>query len=224
MQNYYEVLNLPLSASLDEIKKSYRHLAKCYHPDLCGDKNLHSRFKDIALAYQTLMDRKSRVLYNEKLLRIQFVTRAEREEKKKKKARVIYSRSLGVLARRGFFLSGLPKALRESADIKYDVEVFLDPEEAKEEGLFEIAVPTKFPCPDCAGRDHYCRFCDGKGYILRPTKVRVLLPKVPVSGEIFEVNLSGLKQGNLSVIRASRLRIRVMLDSRNKALALPGGR
>jgi molecular chaperone DnaJ len=226
MQNYYEILNLPLSASVDDIKKSYRHLAKKFHPDLCPDQEHHPAFNLITTAYKILVDGKERLLYNERLLKVRFRpgnAQSAKQRPEDRKRKVVYSRSLGVLARRGFFLSSIPKSYRKSMDVKYDVEVLLEAAEAGSAGQFEIDVPTKFPCPECGSRDHYCRFCDGKGYIIRATKIKVLLPKVPVSGEIFEVNLSGLRQGNLSVVRAARLRIRVSFPSVPSSLKMLSG-
>ena len=48
-RDYYEVLGLQKGASDDEIKKSYRKLAKQYHPDLHpGDKECEEKFKEEA--------------------------------------------------------------------------------------------------------------------------------------------------------------------------------
>ena len=50
----------------EEIKKSYRKLAKQFHPDSTGgDKAKESRFKDISNAYDVLGDAKKRKLYDE---------------------------------------------------------------------------------------------------------------------------------------------------------------
>lgn len=52
----YQVLELPSNATQQEIKMAYRHLARQYHPDLnVGDRQAEDRFKQIALAYQTLL-------------------------------------------------------------------------------------------------------------------------------------------------------------------------
>ena len=46
-RDYYEVLGLAKGASEDEIKKSYRKLAKQYHPDMNpGDKEAEAHFKE----------------------------------------------------------------------------------------------------------------------------------------------------------------------------------
>ena len=37
MKNYYKILELPISATLDDIKKQYRKLCKKYHPDVYND-------------------------------------------------------------------------------------------------------------------------------------------------------------------------------------------
>ncbi len=217
MKNYYEILNLPLSASVEEIKKNYRVLAKKYHPDTCQEKKLYHFFNVITLAYQTLMDPQERRKYNEKLLNICFkpMTKENRVEEEDEKIKIIYSRSLGALAKRGFFLSNLPKSYRKNRDLKYDVEVFLDYKKAETLRIFEIDVPTKYPCPECRGQDHYCTFCLGKGYIMRAMKVKVALPRTPLSGEIFEINFNPLNTGQLAVIRASKLRIKINLRYKN---------
>ena len=50
-RDYYEVLGLSKGASDDEIKKSYRKLAKQYHPDLHpGDKECEEKFKECSEA------------------------------------------------------------------------------------------------------------------------------------------------------------------------------
>jgi DnaJ-class molecular chaperone len=68
MTDFYAILDLPNSASADEVKKSYRQLAKKYHPD----KNLESTaesekiFKKISEAYDTLSDPYKKKKYDQR--------------------------------------------------------------------------------------------------------------------------------------------------------------
>lgn len=55
MTDPYNTLEVPKSATLDEIKKSYRKLAKKYHPDLNpGNKEAEKKFKDISHAFDLI--------------------------------------------------------------------------------------------------------------------------------------------------------------------------
>jgi len=63
--DYYAVLNIDRSASQDEIKKAYRHLAKQYHPDVNpGNKEAEEKFKQISEAYEVLSDEQKRTNYD----------------------------------------------------------------------------------------------------------------------------------------------------------------
>ncbi len=65
MKDYYQVLDITRSATLSEIKKAYRKLARKYHPDLNpGDKNAEKHFKEITEAYEILRDPKKRKQYD----------------------------------------------------------------------------------------------------------------------------------------------------------------
>ena len=65
MSDYYEILNVPRKATLAEIKKSYRKLARKYHPDLNpGDKAAEKKFKEITEAYEVLKDPKKKKQYD----------------------------------------------------------------------------------------------------------------------------------------------------------------
>jgi DnaJ-class molecular chaperone len=55
MTDPYKILEVSKTASLDEIKKSYRKLAKKYHPDLNpGNKETEKKFKDITHAFNLI--------------------------------------------------------------------------------------------------------------------------------------------------------------------------
>ena len=64
--DYYETLGIPRTAGGEEIRKSYRKLARKYHPDLNpGDKAAENRFKDVQEAYDILSDAKKRQMYDQ---------------------------------------------------------------------------------------------------------------------------------------------------------------
>ena len=65
-RDLYDVLGASRGASTDEIRKSYRKLAKKYHPDMNpGDKKAEEKFKEITAAHEVLSDEKKRKLYDE---------------------------------------------------------------------------------------------------------------------------------------------------------------
>lgn len=55
VKDYYSILELSPSASLDDVKKAYRRLAQQYHPDKTGnDLYAAAQFSEIKEAYETL--------------------------------------------------------------------------------------------------------------------------------------------------------------------------
>ena len=63
--NYYDILWVSKSASIEEIKKAYRKKAMEYHPDRNkGDKVAEAKFKEINEAYDTLWDEKKKKQYD----------------------------------------------------------------------------------------------------------------------------------------------------------------
>jgi molecular chaperone DnaJ len=65
MADYYKILGVGKKASLSEIKKAYRKLARKYHPDLNpGDKAAEMSFKEITEAYEVLKDPEKRKQYD----------------------------------------------------------------------------------------------------------------------------------------------------------------
>ena len=71
-RDYYEILSIERTASIDEIKKAYRKLAVKYHPDKNpGDPEAEERFKEAAEAYGVL---KEKNMYGKTVLGIERTT------------------------------------------------------------------------------------------------------------------------------------------------------
>jgi curved DNA-binding protein len=65
-KDYYESLGVSRTASAEEIKKSFRKLAREFHPDVAKDKKkAEERFKEINEAYEVLSDPDKRKKYDE---------------------------------------------------------------------------------------------------------------------------------------------------------------
>jgi len=65
--DYYKILEIPRTASIEEIRKSYRRLAVIYHPDKNPEGQREAaaeKFKLIAAAYEVLSDEKKRAEYD----------------------------------------------------------------------------------------------------------------------------------------------------------------
>ncbi|WP_225411499.1 molecular chaperone DnaJ [Stigmatella hybrida] len=64
--DYYQILEVPRTASAEDIKKSFRKLARTHHPDVNpGNKAAEERFKRINNAFEVLSDPQKRKLYDE---------------------------------------------------------------------------------------------------------------------------------------------------------------
>ncbi|OIP97337.1 molecular chaperone DnaJ [candidate division WWE3 bacterium CG09_land_8_20_14_0_10_39_24] len=65
-KDYYEILGVSKNASIEDIKKAYKKLAKEHHPDVAKDKAAaEKRFKEINEAYHVLSDPEKKRMYNQ---------------------------------------------------------------------------------------------------------------------------------------------------------------
>lgn len=64
-KSYFAILEIPSTASPEEIRAAYRRLAKAYHPDHFGGDSEH--FKEIQQAYDVLGDPGKRSRYQQSL-------------------------------------------------------------------------------------------------------------------------------------------------------------
>ena len=169
-RDYYDVLGLQRTASEDEIKKSFRRLARQYHPDVNKEKDAEARFKEMAEAYEVLSDPQKRQAYD------RFGHAG------------VNGAGAGGSPFEGFgfgnfqdiieqFFGGAGGTGRRSgtqrgADLRYELTISF--EEAVRGCQKEIEIPRWESCPNCHGNGaqpgtstQRCTACQGTGEIRR---------------------------------------------------------
>lgn len=88
MRNYYKVMGLKFEATDDEIKRTYRELAKQCHPDMHpDDKDAAARFAEISEAYETLGDSARRAEYDRQVQEMMAARRAAAQQQQQQQQR-----------------------------------------------------------------------------------------------------------------------------------------
>ena len=100
MKDFYAILNVPRTASADEIQAAYRDLAKVLHPDV--NNRGAGLMRDVNEAYATLRDPAKRKRYDIESKVRQFVppVSAQRANRSSRAARWTWSSSQGLSSRR----------------------------------------------------------------------------------------------------------------------------
>jgi molecular chaperone DnaJ len=160
----YKTLGVDRKASDEEVKKTYRKLARRYHPDRnAGDKQAEERFKEVQEAYSILSDPEKRRAYDS--------------------GGGIFGGGFDPGAFRGGFggfgdiLSDLfgggrgpggPTRPERGRDLEIDVHISF--EQAMEGAQVPVSVPMSAPCATCRGTGakpgtspQICSRCQGRG-------------------------------------------------------------
>ncbi len=170
-RDYYEVLEVSRTATLKEIKSSYRRLAVRFHPDRNpGDPEAESRFKEAAEAYSVLSDEQKRQRYD------RFGHQGASGMPPGGFDPSVFGDFSDILGDLFGFGSGHGRGRgggrRASigADLRYDLELSF------EEAAFGVEPTLKIPrlerCETCSGRGSRegsaptpCRACGGRGQV-----------------------------------------------------------
>ncbi|HEX5138493.1 MAG TPA: J domain-containing protein [Planctomycetota bacterium] len=182
-RDFYDVLGVPRTASLEEIKKAYRKLALKNHPDKNpGDKAAEERFKEATIAYEVLSDPKRREEYDHRGHHTYAKDHAREVEFDAVDLEDLLGRHadlFGGLFGRSFHAER-PVA-RRGPDV--EAEVRIDLRTAASGGRVQLSLRGETTCQTCHGkgvRDGAapCRTCGGRGSVTR---------RAPGKGQFFSV-------------------------------------
>ncbi|HJO92379.1 MAG TPA: molecular chaperone DnaJ [Victivallales bacterium] len=180
--DYYDTLGVAKSATITEIKKSYRKLAIKYHPDKNpGDKSAEDKFKEISQAYEVLSDTSKRSQYDQ--FGHDAFTRSGRGGAGTGGFHDPFDIFSSVFGGSGgsifeeFFGGGMGgrgsqtrSSVQDGSDLRYDLEI--DFEDAVYGGDKKISFARLQTCSSCSGNGCKagsgkvtCSRCGGSGYV-----------------------------------------------------------
>ena len=175
-RDYYEILGVSRDADKEEIKRSYRRLARKYHPDVNKEPDAEEHFKEINRAYEVLSEPETRERYNRFGEAGVSGTGAGYGDMGDVGFADIFESIFSGFGGMG----GGTSTRRRSGPVKGDdlrLDLTLDFKEAIFGGKKEIRIPHLENCTVCNGsgaksgsRPRTCATCTGTGQVRRATR------------------------------------------------------
>ena len=232
----YAVLGVSRDASADDVRSSYRRLARQYHPDLNpGNEDAEERFKEVATAYDVLSDPEQRRLYDEFGEASQqggFEADKAREyrrwaERREEAGRPFHEEvvdfDLGDLLGGAFGQARRPRRMR-GEDLQAVVDI--DLAQAIEGMEIELRKPTAEPCKACDGSGDepgttpaQCTECEGAGkrqVVNGPLRMVAACPACGGTGKRRPPCRACTGAGSIVTIRPLKVRIPPGADDRTR--------
>ena len=210
-KDYYKMLGVTKNASVDDIKKAFRKLARRYHPDVNpGDKKAEEKFKEINEAYEVLSDPDKRRKYDTlgPNWQEQFGFRQGRHQRASGFPGSApnfdtsnFSEFFETLFGRGS-AGGTGTRMREGGDIRprsragdnIEQPVVVTLQEAYTGGTRTYNIQSTEMCALCRGMGEVagkpCANCNGQGQMARSKRIQVKIPpgvdngsRIRVAGE-----------------------------------------
>jgi len=226
-KDYYQILDVPRTATENEIKKAYRKLARKYHPDVNPeDQTAEDKFKELNEAYEVLSDPEKRQRYDE--LGPNWQAGADFTPPPGWQWERMESRDFGDLfgggpGRGGFsdFFETLfggfrgprtgPGFAMRGADIEANLSLTL--EDIYHGTTRTLTIQAAERCSNCGGtgsRDgRPCTVCHGAGVVHRPKSLSVHIPVGVREGSV--IRLAGQGEPGTGSAPAGDLYLRVHL-------------
>jgi molecular chaperone DnaJ len=183
--DYYKTLGVGKNASDEEIKKSYRKLARQYHPDRNpGDKKAEERFKQISQAHDVLSDPEKRKAYDRGQGPLGGFATGNFDPGSMAGGfgdilsnlfggaggSATAGRTGGARGRTGQARTGSGRTAAQAQGRDLETEVSLSFDQAVHGAQVPLSVPTSQPCPTCRGTGakpgtapKVCPVCEGRG-------------------------------------------------------------
>ncbi|XP_047956405.1 chaperone protein dnaJ 1, mitochondrial isoform X1 [Salvia hispanica] len=175
-RDYYEILGVSGDATVDEIKKAFRALAKKYHPDANKNNPSASRkFQEIREAYETLKDPDKKTHYDR--LRRSSKTNGTRSSDNFNTGSSRFRHAHGAQFSDSFhkIFSEIFENETENVGGDIQVELVLTFSEAAHGCTKHFSFDADVPCDSCGGRGHpldaqtiMCPTCRGIGRVTIP--------------------------------------------------------
>jgi hypothetical protein len=104
LTDYYEILDIPVNSSVEEIKKAYRKKARLYHPDINPSPNAKDLFISITEAYEFLIANHEKFQTDDQAYRQAMEDwRKYRQDRSRKRATVYARTSYGTFKNTRFY-------------------------------------------------------------------------------------------------------------------------
>ncbi|MBS3081531.1 molecular chaperone DnaJ [Candidatus Pacearchaeota archaeon] len=172
-EDYYKILGVTKTATDEEIKKSYKKLAKKYHPDVSKESGAESKFKELSEAYAVLSDKQKRQQYDS-FGKEGFQQRYSSEDIFRGFDPSQFEDLFGGSIFDSFFGGGRRSRSKRGRDLSVLVTLTFD--EAMKGVQKELRIRKQDKCGDCDGSGaengtlESCPDCNGSGQVRKSTR------------------------------------------------------